>query len=45
VKVPWLEYENGDRREILPEPPSDRSPVDGSDDGIAEDRLRDLGYL
>jgi len=42
VNVPWLEYENGDRKQITDEPPVER---DGSvDDSVIEDRLRNLGY-
>lgn len=42
VKVPWLIYENGPRREIIAEPSQDSH--DETDDEIVTERLRNLGY-
>jgi hypothetical protein len=42
VRVPWLEHEDGDRREIVRgEAEMSRSAVD---DDVVSDRLRNLGY-
>lgn len=43
VKVPWLIYENGSRREIVAESP-ERESTD-IDDEVVTDRLKDLGYV
>jgi hypothetical protein len=43
VKVPWLVHDNGDRKQVVAEP-----PVGGRDDdaeALAEETLRELGYL
>lgn len=41
-KVPWLVIEQGDRRQIDPEPPEDNTSIDES---TVQDRLADLGYV
>jgi hypothetical protein len=43
VTVPWLEHENGPRRDIVADPPESTS-VD-VDDEVAAERLRHLGYV
>jgi hypothetical protein len=45
VKIPWLVYENGQRRKINKGGVSRYSPNRQSLDTKAEDHLRDLGYL
>lgn len=42
VRVPWLVYENGPRRDIVAEEP--RSRPEEIDRRTVEERLRDLGY-
>jgi hypothetical protein len=42
VTVPWLEYDGGPRREIVPDPPV--SALDDVDDERIVERLRQLGY-
>jgi len=42
VGVPWLTYQNGDRRTITAGEPSDES--DAVADDVVEQRLEDLGY-
>jgi len=41
VKVPWLTFDNGTRRETVPENPVGESDVSGEE---IRDRLADLGY-
>ena len=43
VMVPWLVHRTGTRREIVAEPPRERSG--GVAEHIVVDRLRDLGYV
>ena len=48
VTVPWLVYENGQRREIDSEDGTMDAAVDedaGVDEDVVADRLRDLGYV
>jgi hypothetical protein len=40
VKVPWLVYESGERKEVVAEASTDSELVEGT-----EERLKDLGYL
>lgn len=42
VTVPWLVFENGPRREIRREEPTDQA--DTVENDVVADRLRDLGY-
>jgi hypothetical protein len=44
VKVPWLVWSDGERKQIVSEPPKDRegNPVD---ERAVEERLRNLGYV
>lgn len=42
VDVPWLSYQNGDRRTIRADEPA--GPDHGVDDDVVEQRLADLGY-
>jgi hypothetical protein len=42
VKVPWLVYENGNRREIVAEEPSEQAEL--TNDEVVSDRLEHLGY-
>lgn len=42
VTVPWLEYVDGPRRDIVAEAPE--SEVERADDNVVRDRLRQLGY-
>ena len=42
VTVPWLVFQNGDRRVIRSE--SSTVSMDGEDRDVVEERLRDLGY-
>lgn len=44
VRVPWLVYENGTRKNITSEPPEVTSNQKKDADDIIEDRLRQLGY-
>jgi arylsulfatase A-like enzyme len=41
VEIPWLEYQNGDRREIVAEEP--RSDLEYDEENVKE-HLRDIGY-
>lgn len=43
IEVPWLVHENGPRREIRSEPPTDLAEPDEVD-AATKERLRDLGY-
>lgn len=42
VKVPWLEYTNGSRREIKKEEPY--AETESTDSDVVESRLQELGY-
>jgi hypothetical protein len=42
ITIPWLEYQNGSRREIIPEDGRGFEPV--SDPATVDDRLEALGY-
>ena len=44
IDVPWLSYQNGDRRRTTSEPPVTDSDSDPSTD-VPRDRLRNLGYV
>ncbi|MFA9416670.1 hypothetical protein [Natrinema sp. HArc-T2] len=43
VSVPWLVYENGPRKEIVAETPTEAS--DDTDDDVVTERLQQLGYV
>ncbi|MUV88831.1 hypothetical protein GJ629_02100 [Halapricum sp. CBA1109] len=43
VEVPWLSYQNGERREIVTAPPVEVDDDHG--EAVVRDRLADLGYV
>lgn len=45
VKVPWHVFDKGPRREIAAEEPTAGTDRPGEKEGMARDRLRQLGYL
>ncbi len=45
VKVPWHVSNNGPRRECIPEAPVSDPGPDSAEDELANQRLRDLGYI
>lgn len=42
IKVPWLRYQNGERKDVVSEPPAEHS--DAFDMDEVEERLTNLGY-
>jgi hypothetical protein len=44
INVPWLEYQNNSRREIVMEPPTGSS-AEEIEQNVVRDRLADLGYV
>ena len=44
VKIPWLVYDNGERRRIVAEEPDSGSESRAVDETNLDDRLRQLGY-
>lgn len=44
VTVPWLEYQNGERREITREENDSIKEMDEMDSDVVDERLEDLGY-
>lgn len=45
VEVPWHVHREGRRRDVVAEEPAPRSPREGAETDVVDERLRDLGYV